>query len=346
MTHTGLSAVGAAASGMPIDTPTWRVYTAEQSIDPGTWLSGIEAARTLLRRVTRSRWFRDRYPHAPRITVRLTPDVVTPDGAIKSFAQGNSELQPTAFAIHLHPRMLSPLVLLHEVAHCIQPRLKGDIRMVRRGLLAFGARARHDDAFTAILTELVTEFGTGANHTDLASAYAHYEVPITSAEAIPGLVIQGLELEAHLKDLHARRASEVERVVPDRPRDWIPSPLWGFHLAWARRHPQGGGQPVSQAALASRISIIQPCTSRDIRAVERMEQLPIPLPQRRIAMGIAAALNMDPVWARTALGLARWDCGVSLEELRLVGPDWTTLVEHLNELLHKRPPRWDVPGER
>jgi hypothetical protein len=59
-----------------------------------------------------------------------------------------------------------------------------------------------------------------------------------------------------------------------------------------------------------------------------------------------AFLGIDPVYARHHLGLVRWDCGVDLDELRLVNPDWVALVEHLIALGNARPPIWTVPGDR
>jgi len=67
---------------------------------------------------------------------------------------------------------------------------------------------------------------------------------------------------------------------------------------------------------------------------------------RRVAMSMAVALGIDPVWCRTALGLARWDCSIELWELKLVNHKWGEVVDELNEMIQTRPPLWAVEGGR
>jgi len=156
-----------------LDTPTWCLYSAEGSIDPGVVFPNIATARAMLRRILRSRWWRDRYPDGPRILLRRR-SIVDDDGGFESFARPVTEWLPTAWRIELHEAHLNPMVLMHEIAHCIAPRWTGNVAEIHRDRATGARRAHHDGVFAAIYSEMVGQFGTGTNSADLAEAYAHY----------------------------------------------------------------------------------------------------------------------------------------------------------------------------
>jgi len=79
----------------------------------------------------RSRWWRDRYPDGPRILLRRR-SIVDDDGGFESFARPVTEWLPTAWRIELHEAHLNPMVLMHEIAHCIAPRWTGNVAKIHR----------------------------------------------------------------------------------------------------------------------------------------------------------------------------------------------------------------------
>jgi hypothetical protein len=220
--------------------------------------------------------------------------------------------------------MLNELVVLHELAHCLAPRHAGDVRQLRRGRLVHHRLHWHGPAFTGVLSELVRRFGTGVNHEDLAAAYRHYEVPVMDVEEVFAARAHSDEVEQILAGQFAaadEQAAASEAGPGTRPPARVSSLGWGWWLMEMRRC-QRPGALVSRAALAASVSPVKPCTARDIKVLEDAPTLPDSPRLRRIAMTAVAVLDVDPVWARTNLGLVRWDCGVDLEELRTVAEAW------------------------
>jgi hypothetical protein len=125
---------------------------------------------------------------------------------------------------------------------------------------------------------------------------------------------------------------------------------WGDHHLWVtrrRHHRLTGGGRVSQERLAEAISAVVPCTARHISRLEHSKERPEDLLQLKRAMLATIFLGLDPIWNRYNLRLTRWDCGdITMEEARLLNPDWADLVDHINQLLHQMPPRWHVEGAR
>lgn len=333
-----------------MDTFTWRVYCAEQSIDVGDDLPDIAAARALVTRVCRSSWWRQQIGPVPALRVKLSGRD-TPDGWMESWAAPNRDLCPDAWVLHIHPRMLNPVVVLHEVAHTIAARMTGELHQIRRGRVSWLRLHQHGPEFTGAFAELLARFGTGSNHADLADAYRHYEVPVMDLEQV-------LAARAHSDAVEQAVAEVLEQADREyaataaasqqggaRPTPWIPDIEWGWWLRSARRW-RPGVATVSQVKLARAISPVERCTARDVAAVETARQPPTDPRLRRIAMAAVAVLGLDPIWARTEVGLVRWECGIELDELESVAPDWVATVNHLNELAEARPPLWRVQGAR
>jgi hypothetical protein len=143
---------------------------------------------------------------------------------------------------------------------------------------------------------------------------------------------------------------ELEERFGDRAqrsRGVIPEWTWGDRLL-AMRECAGTGarRRMGREQLAQLVSRVERCSSRDVQRLEAAKQLPEDPRLRRIAMCMAVALGLDPIYARYQMGLARWDCGVELDELAMINPGWVELVEAMNRQLAARPPRWVVDGDR
>jgi len=333
-----------------LDTPTWCLYSAEGSIDPGVVFPDIATARAMLRRILRSRWWSDRYPDGPRILLRRR-SIVDDDGGFESFARPVTEWLPTAWRIELHEAHLNPMVLMHEIAHCIAPRWTGNVAEIHRDRATGARRAHHDGVFAAIYSEMVGQFGTGTNSADLAEAYAHYQVPVAALADVRSAIDLSNEVEAAA--LAFRQCLDEENVRlqaetrgSSRPAGRVPTLGWGEALWLSRRRAGTSRRKLSQEAVAELVSAAEPCSRHDIAKIERLKTMPDDRRSRRVAMSMAVALGIDPVWCRTALGLARWDCSIELWELKLVNHKWVELVDELNEMIQTRPPLWAVEGGR
>ncbi len=339
-------------AGSP-DSATWRIYSAEQWIDPGPQVDGVSGARELVQRIKKSKWWRTELVESPR--VRVTIGGGEGETYRASWAAPNASYCPTSWVLSLHLEMLNEIVVLHELAHCLSPWRWGNVKQLRRERMDFGEVATHGPAFTGLLSALVAEFGAGVNHEELSDAYHHFEVPIDEVPDIRAAIEQGREVEslvwAMIEKSNAKwDAAESERQRNgEPPREYrIPTIEWGDWLPHMRRHASGrpGERLIGRQRLADMIAPLQHCSPRDIQVIEESEAIPENPRLRRIAMGIVAALNVDPIWARHSLGLVRWDCGVELDELRLVNAGWVEYVEHLNNLLQQRLPFWVEEGAR
>jgi hypothetical protein len=336
------------------DVTTWRVYSAEQSIEGGQTFSTADEAIAFGKSVTASRWWAERYPNldAHAIDIREGGNKwESRDGTpvTTSFSVPDRSWLPTSWRVELHPTMLQELVVLHELAHCVSPRHDGDVAGMRKRQVLTRPHPTHGPMFTATLTALVREFGTGDHCAELADAYAHFEVAMATDSELRAAVDRGLQVEEILADWFdetetpSATGSEETTPVVERPPAQIPTWTWGDELRLIRSRP---GPKVSQSAVAAAVSAIEPCTRRHIARLENATDLPDDPRLRRIAMGLVAFRGIDPVYARHHLGLVRWDCGVELDELRQVNSNWVALVEHLNALGDARPPIWSVTGDR
>lgn len=323
-----------------MDSHQWRVYSAEQSIDPGASLDGVEQARALVRRVRRSAWWRDVLGYVTR--VRVVVDGTVNAQGTWSYAQPDRYFLARSHTLHMHPTHLKEIIVLHELAHCLSPSFTGDPRRIARGYLDHAPLHPHGSGFTGMLSELVSRFGTGINHEQLTDAYRHFEVQVDPLEDVLRDRLLSLEVEAaaqaQLEDLQSRGTRRQRRgCIPDFPWGW-----WLLKMRkWESDRPHLG-----RARLAELISPVERCAARDIKTLEDSRERPEDLRLRRIGLAAAAVLGVDPVWARTELGLVRWECGIDLGELATVAPGWVANVEHLNELLASRPVYWEAEGER
>ncbi|GAB3350281.1 hypothetical protein [Modestobacter lapidis] len=324
---------------------TWRLYSAEQSIPLGQPLTDVDAARALVRRVKRSAWWRDNIAYDVRVRTHIRGREAA--GWISSYAQSAGLGQSTSWTISLHPMMLNDLIVFHELAHCIAPRWQYSGGRRRDGELTnHTERASHGDGFAAALAELVGQFGTVTHHDELRLAYHHFDVPVLSFEEYRAAVEDSLLAERDILAMHREieeRFATQARISPG----FIPQWTWGDRLLSLRQRAGAGTRGrMSREHLAQLISRVERCSPRDVQRLEAAQHLPQDPRLRRIAMCMAVALCLDPIYARHQMGLVRWECGVELHELAAINPDWVELVESMNFQMAARPPRWVIDGDR
>ncbi len=287
-----------------------------------------------------------------------THSVQTSSSAV-SYAAPLERRPHSPWKISIHPEMCNELIVLHELAHCAAPRLRLGPRRRRPGELHSHSKLpSHGEGFTGIMAALANQFAAAASHGELTVAYRHFEVPVMDLEGYQSAARDSLlaeEDEASALDelreaderLFEQRADATAGGSPVPLVGVIPESWWGEDLWQVRRfQSRRQGKFLSQADVAAVVSRVEPCTRRDISAIERSRHRPRTRRQLRIAMCAAVALNFDPIYARHRLDLVRWDCDVELEELELINPEWVELVNRMNKQLEDRPPHWTVDGER
>lgn len=253
--------------------------------------------------------------------------------------------------------MLNEMVVLHELAHCVAPR-----RTYGNDPLgptpSYHQTLGHGPGFVGIYAELVREFAEIADHSDLCAALAHFEVPrMTLAEyqqaVAESLVAEADEL-ARFRDWEKHSADpQLDEILKSQPTAFSKSTThdeltWGELLRIERDHVRAGDgrrasrrdPAMSQERLAGLVSLAQPRTREQISLVERSTTPPSHPRLRRIAMCMAVALEVDPIYCRRRLGLTRAEYGIELEELALINPAWVARVERFNAQCAARPPRW------
>jgi hypothetical protein len=347
-----------------LDTTQWRVYSAEESVDAGEPFGAFEEARTFLWWVQSTRWWAEAFPNAPRIELEEAGAFERDGGTIYSYAQRLSDDQDSAWRISLHRSMLSPLVLLHEIAHCVKPRSFGNMESIRRGHPYLGRHHAHGDMFAGAYAALAERYGMGIG-SELREAFEHFEVPVASLDDVMQARIDShlvenefakmmKETEAELAaDLaHQERLAAISAAVEERVRAGevsaepvIPTFDWGYwiHSYRRRRYP---ARMISQRALAQRIAMVTPCRTSDIARLERSLERPTEIGDLRIVLAAAAILDMDPLWVQTTLLVWPSPGYLTLDQLRGIASQWVELVEHLNGLVDARPPRWVLGVDR
>ncbi|MEN8671705.1 hypothetical protein [Nocardioides sp.] len=338
---------------------TWRLYSAEHSVGLGLPLDTIADARALVRRIKASSWWKQNVAY--QVAVRTDPGgfedtVAGPAGeAIRTVASFAAPYERglgarTTWKISLHPTMLADMVVFHEVAHTIAPRYTYGGTWDPDYLPPHRPMQGHGEGFAGIMSEIVAEFGTGDAHDDLRSAYDHFEVPTLTLpeykDAVSGSIKAEVDLVRMYADLDERSAAlETARAAASKPAGVIPRITWGdMFRGWRGRFAPPGKWRLSQRELAEAVSVVEPCTRHDIARIESSEVLPASPRLRRIAMCTVVHFDIDPIWARFTMGLARWDCNVELDELSELNPSWVELVTRMNRQLEERPPRWSVDG--
>ncbi|QLL08999.1 hypothetical protein [Mycobacterium vicinigordonae] len=347
---------------MPYDegVSDWRLYSAEQSVGHDRVLT-IEECEALVDEAVASEWFKDWFPDTPPIRVVLGGGDWSEQNAGYSFAQASGQgyvVRAIEWVISMHPRMLSARVLLHELAHCVQPvYIAEELTQYSDFPLEYARRKhRKHGAFFAATMSVITDNMLPGDEGQLADAYDFFEAPCATYDELREQLVAQPEI------IDAQEAMYDEMVRESRERDEeyrtefgkcpeirIPQIPWGWTLLDLRRqyHRRAGGRLVSQERLAEEIRKVTPCTTRQIRAIEQARKRPDDPALLKIAMLITIYVGLDPIWTRYNMLLTRWGCGsITLKEARLLNPGWAKLVSKMNKQLRERPPRWKVAGDR
>ncbi|HWU32213.1 MAG TPA: hypothetical protein VN108_05020, partial [Marmoricola sp.] len=336
----------------PIDLTQWRVYSAEQSLPPGQEFESLEEASTYLWWVQSTKWWKTVFPDAPRITVRLGGNT-NGTGELQSYARAIADDE---WEISLHTRMMNAIVLLHEVAHCIAPRKRGDIAQLRRDRLSYGSHHHHGPYFRSAFASLAERYKVGVDPHELRRAYEHFELDTPDLDDLMAARAHSSEVELAVAEMWRRAddrwATNPEREIrrtetsagsevssasdePASPR--ILAEWWGDWLWLSRKHLS---PRISQKRLAEEVSPIVKCSARDVARLERLREAPGTLIDRQRCLAFVAVMELDPVWAETHKNLAAGENTITLDALEAVAAEWVANVRHLNALLDARPPRW------
>lgn len=342
----------------PIDLTQWRVYSAEQSLAPGQEFESLEEASAYLWWVQSTRWWKTTFPDAPRIAVQLGGNA-NGSGEIQSYARAVADDE---WEISLHPRMMNAIVLLHEVAHCIAPRMQGNITQIRRDRLSFGNHHHHGPYFRSAFASLAQRYKIGVDPHELRRAYEHFELDTPDLDALMAARAHSAEVELAVAEMWRRTedrwatdserdARRIETSAGDEestaaggattPR--IPLDCWGDWLWLSRKH---FSPKISQKRLAEGVSPLVKCSPRDVARLERLKVAPDNLIDIQRCVAFVAVMGLDPVWAETHKGLAAGEKTITLDALEPIAAEWVANVRHLNELLEARPPRWVADGDR
>lgn len=336
----------------------WRVYSAEQSVGHDHMIEPHEGQQ-LVDQAMASEWFQEWFPHTAPIEVvvggRDEPDV----GMVSSYAANWGYPRPTKWLISMHPRMLTARVLLHELAHCVQPiyEVSEGLRTDRDQRYHFERTKHrsHGQYFTAALS-IVTDNMLPGDDGELMAACRHFKAPIADHWDLQEQMLGQPEIlhdEQLWYDEILRRSAEMEAEYEEErgaPRQsFVPKTPWGLYIQMMRRDRRRriNGRLVSQEQVAEAVAKVTPCTARHISALEHSRDRPEDPAQLKRAMLATIFLGFDPIWTRFNLRLTRWECGdITMRQARTVNWRWAKLVSELNRLQRERPCQWTVDGRR
>lgn len=340
-----------------LDLTQWRIYSAEQSVPPGESFESIDEARTYLWWVQATSWWKNTFPDAPKIGLELGGRGDGHD--MSSFVLDHDTDSPT---ISLHPKMLSAIVLLHEVAHCIAPRSYGDLRAIRRGRVARYLHHHHGPYFRAAYCALAERYRIGVDPGELRRAFTHFELETPDLDALVEARAHSAQVEeadaqaqerAHAEWESSEKFAELrERMRPTDEDDEVERPPkdfnswrlpWGY---WIWQNRRQGKPLISQRKLARVVNPLVPCSPRDVSRLEKIHTRPTSDLDLRRCLAFAAVLEMDPVWVTTGLNLSFTAQELSMDQLASIAPDWIAEVRHLDDLLEGRPPVWHIAASR
>lgn len=329
------------------DVQQWAVYAAEHAVSAGSIVDGQEGAQKLINTILADCRVSTRYPLMTRVDVTVHNHVEELAGRPVIVSRGgpSGKMPYEVAAIRMHEEMLNEVVLLHELAHCLQPRFadrhdrhvgQTDWQELDHG---------HDEWFRATFCWLLEVFGSDISHSDLREAYVQFKLSIPNDDELLVMLARDAELQPRVQDELDLRSVESEEfyvsIGRSRSEFHIPSFDLGDVFRAMRRHHK-----ITKTQMASSISRVQRCTTADITRMDSLSALPESREDRRFALYIGVVLGLDPRWLYTGYGLHRMEVGAKMADLVLLNRRWVETVRWMNRTMRARPPRWFVAGER
>lgn len=350
---------------VPQDVRQWSVYAAEESLKPGVAFATEDEARLFLENVLSSDVWCQQFPLMRQVDLSVVQKAGA-EAAGPAFSRGGptGDNPLRSAEIEIHEDMLNEMVLLHELAHCVQPRYFGRIAPVSPD--PFDAPPSeesghgHDPYFQATYVWLCEHFGTTTTHTELKEAYTHFGYPPVSEESLWEMQKRN-EYWAPLEV--ARRAKIREALARDKPEFTAAYPELAAKAAdmaaqQVDRIPMGCrfgdlfmdlrefSHRVPKKRAAEIVSRVVPCKTSDLTRLEGLSHPPEDLRDQRLAVYYAVALGADPIWARTGFGVTRLRPRVLMKDLIKINRPWVMLVRTMNRQLQQRPSHWRGTGPR
>lgn len=329
------------------DVQQWAEYAAESAVSDGKAIEGQESAQEFINSILAEPRFSTRYPLMSQVDVTVHSGVEEQAGRSLVVSRGGPRgpLPYRSAEIRMHVKMLNEVVLLHELAHCIQPQLVDRVDPQVGQTWWERLDHGHDKWFRATLCWLLETFGSDATHKDLRAAYVHFKLSVPDDDSLLGVLARDFELQPIVQQELEAQAAESEEfyasVGRSRSEFSIPRFNLGDVFMVMRRHHK-----ITKTAMAAAVSRVQRCTTADITRMDGLSQLPPSREERRLALYIAVILGLDPRWLYTGYGLLRSEVGARMKDLILLNRKWVDQVRWMNRAQRELPPRWYVDGER
>ncbi len=270
----------------------------------------------------RSHWWSTRYPEVEVITIVGGP---RNRGAVASSAGATRcGVSRQAHEIELPPWSRCELVLLHEVAHCVGPKL------VRAGRNGLGVLPEHGPEFARVWIDLVDEFMSPSTAQTLHSNLRYFEVRVASASEV------GIAL-----DQDRTFTSVLARHVDGGASGTIPDLEWGFEFDRAYRRARLDGRRLSQPRLVEALKPVIDATPREIATLRQLEEPPTDQQTRRLAFAALVLIGADPTWMATTLDMTASDAGLTRDQIEELNPSWLSKADADLQRRRERPRVWD-----
>lgn len=235
------------------------------------------------------------------------------------------------------PGARTRIVVLHELAHCAEPKRRMPVD--RRGRYLRGdylplQLPEHGSAFATAFLGLVEEQLGSETATELAGAFASFDVTPLDDDAFSEAI------EADRVAARCAAALAQQPPLPEPDGGWVvPEWIWGDSIeAAARRITVNGRRRVHPVGVARAVSEFVPCSRQDLDAIFASRVRPDDPRLNLIAFYLCVMAGIDTIWMQTSLGLARWTVGdgtLELDDLEAVNPEWVATGRRLNAALEQ-----------
>lgn len=263
-------------------------------------------ARAFAHEALRSPWWRmQRY--RPTVQVEIGGHEVGAMVASHSYPV-EGEVLPETWVLSLHPDRATERSVLHELAHVLAPRFE-----LCGGLVT--PVPAHGPHFAGVYVEMLGELSRREDPSELVGALEAFGVNWFSPDGWRAATARSLAIEQDLIDGR-------QFHVPIR-RNHFGAALRRCREDLGLTQAQLGRRAKTTAAVVKRLE-----TSGEVTPEDRLP-----------ALRVAACSRVDPVFLKEVIGLG-WDDG-ELEKVRSLAPEWTAVIDEMEELVRRRPPWWE-----